>query len=154
MGDVAGIFARESGVLNRYVQVGIAQGRVISVDFPERPQAEAKAGHRLLERIEAYLEGTGEDLADVAVALTLQTDRRRVLEAVREVPYGESTTAEGVARMTPGLDDGSEEDLGTVREALLSNPAPILVPDHRVRDAAGAAPDDVAAVCRQVEGLQ
>ena len=37
MDEVAGIYARESTYLDRYVQLGVAQGRVISVSFPTAP---------------------------------------------------------------------------------------------------------------------
>ena len=38
MDEVGGIFARESTYLDCYVQVGLAQGRVISVSFPVDPE--------------------------------------------------------------------------------------------------------------------
>jgi methylated-DNA-[protein]-cysteine S-methyltransferase len=153
MDDVAGIFAREFPALDGHAQVGVAQGRVISVDFPARPQDDARPDHDLLDRVGAYLNGEPDDFRDVTVALTLPTDQRRVLEALREVPYGETVTVGQLARMTAGLDDEAEADLATVRDALRGNPTPILVGDHRVRDASGATPAEVAAVCRRVEGL-
>jgi len=153
MDDVAGIFAREFPAIDGHVQVGVAQGRVISVDFPARPQDDARPDHDLLDRVGAYFDGEPDDFRDVTVALTLPTDERRVLEALREVSYGEAVTVEQLARMTAGLDDGEEEDRRTVRDALRGNPAPVLVGDHRVRDAPGATPSDVAGLCRRVEGL-
>ena len=152
MDEVAGIFAREFPAVDSHVQVGVAQGRIISVDFPARPQNDAGPEYDLLDRIEAYLNGEPDDFRDVTLALTLPTDERRVLEALREVPYGEAVTVEQLARMTAGLDD-EEADLRTVREALADNPTPVLIGDHRVRDASGATPAEVAAVCRGVEGL-
>jgi len=148
----AGVFARELPVIDRHVQVGVAQGRVLSVDFPARPAAEAGHDHPLLDRIDAYLRGKEDGFGDVSVALTLPTERRRVLDAVREIPYGEETTVDRLARMTAGLDD--EEGPDAVHRALLANPAPILIADHRVRDSAGATPEDVAEHCRAVEGLR
>lgn len=153
MDDVAGIFASEFPAVDGYIQVGVAQGRVISLDFPARPQDDASPSHDLLDRIGAYLNGEPDDFRDVTVALTLPTDERRVLEALREVPYGEAVTVAQLARMTAGLDDEDEADLRTVRDALVENPAPLLIGDHRVRDAPGATPGDVAALCRRVEGL-
>ena len=153
MDDVAGIFAREFPAVDGYIQVGVAQGRVISVDFPARPKDDARADHDLLDRLGDYLNGDSDAFGDVTVALTLPTDERRVLEALREVPYGEAVTAEQLARMTAGLDDEDETDLRTVRDALTGNPTPLLIGDHRVRDAPGATPGDVAALCRRLEGL-
>ena len=39
--DDAGIYARESASLDRYVQFGYASGRLLSVSFPREPDAEA-----------------------------------------------------------------------------------------------------------------
>lgn len=153
MEDTAGIYARHVPALDRCVQIGVAQGRVLSVDFPDTPQDGSETGHALLDRIESYLDGERDDFADVTVALTLPTDRRRVLEAVREIPYGESATVDQLLRMTAGLDDEDESDRRTVTEALAANPAPILVPDHRVRDGPNAAPGDVTDRCRRIEGI-
>jgi len=150
---VAGIFAREVPALDRYVQVGVAQGRVISVSFPEVSEDDAADAHELLDRIEAYVEGVKDDFDDVTVALTLPTDRRGVLETVREIPYGTSVGVEELTRMTPGLDADDGDDRRLVREALAENPAPLLVPDHRVRDGPSGAPPVVEQRLRRVEGL-
>ena len=153
MDEVAGIYARESGYLDCHVQLGLAQGRVISVSFPARPESGAETDHELLDRIEAYLQGERDDFADVTVALTMPTDRRAVLESVREVPYGEQATVEQVARMTAGLDSEEADDRTLVREALADNPVPLFVPDHRVRDGPSGAPPVVEQRLRSVEGL-
>ena len=150
----AGIYARESEFLERYVQLGVASGKVLRVTFPEEPDAEAGEDHDLLDRIDDYLTGVEEDdFADVQVALTLPTDQRKVLESVRDVPYGESVTVAAVARMTPTLNDDEDEDLSLVRTALAENPAPLLIPDHRVSDGPSAAPPAVEQRLRSVEGL-
>ena len=152
--EVAGIFARESPYLERYVQLGIASGRVLSVSFPETPDEEAQPDHELLNRIEVYLEGVEEDdFDDVIVALTVPTDHRRVLERVRQIPYGDQINVETLTRMTSGLDHTDEGDLNVVRTALDQNPAPLLIPDHRVRDGPSAAPASVEQKLRSLEGL-
>jgi methylated-DNA-[protein]-cysteine S-methyltransferase len=152
MDEVAGIYARGS-YLDRYVQVGLAQGRVISVTFPDEPESDAESDHELLDRIEAYLQGERDAFEDVTVALTVATDRRRVLEAVREIPYGEGASVEQVVRMTPNLDPENDGDGALVREALAANPVPLFVPDHRVRDGPSGAPAAVEQKLRAVEGL-
>ena len=151
--DDAGIYARESQFLDRYVQLGIAQGRVLSVDFPTEPDPGAKSDHELLDRIDAYLRGDREEFDDVTVALTMPTDHREVLEKVREIPYGDSGTAEQVAAMVPGRSMSDEDDIAAVREALAANPAPILVPTHRVRDGPSGVPPDVEEKVRALEEL-
>lgn len=151
--DTAGIYAREYPTLDAPLQLGIAQGRVISVSFPATPEDGAEDDHDLLDRIGAYLDGAEEEFADVLVALTVPTDRREVLETVREIPYGTDSGVKQVTAMTAGLDPESDEDRRTVRTALQDNPAPLLVPDHRVRDGPNAAPASVVQQLRSVEGL-
>ncbi|WP_276300324.1 MGMT family protein [Halorussus lipolyticus] len=151
---VAGIFARESSYLDRHVQLGIASGRVLSVSFPDTPDEEAESDHDLLDRIFDYLDGVEEDdFSDVEVALTVPTDQRRVLERVREIPYGDQINVETLARMTSGIDHTDEADLNIVRTALDQNPAPLVIPDHRVRDGPSAAPAVVEQKLRSLEGL-
>lgn len=149
----AGIYARESPYLERYVQLGVASGRVLSVSFPGTPEQEAKEEHPLLDRIEAYLEGESDDFSDVDVAMTMATDHRKVLEAVRTIPYGESITVRALARLTAGLDPESEDDGILIRTALDENPAPLIVPDHRVSDGPSAAPPAIEQRLRSLEGL-
>ncbi len=148
----AGIYARESAYLDRYVQVGVAGSRVLSVEFPTTPEADADAELPLLDRVEAYLEGASADLSDVDVAMTMPTDRRDVLEEVREVPYGDQISVSELATMTSGVGD-DDEGRQLVRTALAENPAPLVVPDHRVRDGPSAAPPPVEQRLRSLEGL-
>ena len=149
----AGIYARESSYLDRYVQLGEAGDRIISLSFPAQPEADAGEDHTLLDRIDEYLQGTEDDFTDVSVGLTVPTAQRTVLEAVREIPYGEDASVAQVARLTPDLDDDDDDDLIQVREALAANPVPLLIPDHRVRDGPSAAPPTVEQKLRSVEGL-
>lgn len=150
----AGIYARESPYLDRYVQLGAASGRVLSVSFPETPEADAETEHPVLEQIFEYLDGLEEvDFEEVQVALTVPTDQRAVLEQVRGIPYGEQVRVEALARMTPDLDPDDEDDIILVRTALDENPAPLLIPDHRVRDGPSAAPPPVEQKLRSLEGL-
>lgn len=151
--EEAGIYARESPILDRAVQIGQASGKVLRVTFPSEPDDDAEPEHPLLDRIFAYLEGNQDDFEDVEVALTMPTDQRPALESVRQVRYGEDVDVETLTRMTPGLDADDEEDQRTVREALASNPAPLVIPDHRVRDGPSAAPAEVEQRLRSLEGL-
>ncbi|AFO59336.1 MULTISPECIES: MGMT family protein [Natrinema] len=150
----AGIYARESPYLDRYVQLGVASGRVLSVSFPDSPDDDAEDDHPVLDRIFDYLDGL-EEIAfeDVQVAMTMPTDRRAVLEGVQGIPYGDQISVETLARMTSGLDHEDEDDIILVRTALAENPAPLLLPDHRVRDGPSAAPPDVEQKLRSLEGL-
>ncbi|WP_436347512.1 MGMT family protein [Natronorubrum sp. FCH18a] len=150
----AGIYARESPYLDRYVQFGAASGRILSVSFPDVPDEDAREDHPILEQIFEYLNGLEEVRFDeVQVALTVPTDQRAVLEQVRGIPYGEQVSVDALARMTPDLDPDDEDDLILVRTALDGNPAPLLIPDHRVRDGPSAAPPAVEQKLRSLEGL-
>lgn len=148
-----GIFATESAYLERFVQVGVAGGKLISVAFPRTPDESAGAEHDLLGRIARYLEGARDDFADVEIGLTVPTAQRRVLDALRGVPYGEQVTVERLAGMTPEFDPDDDADLDLVRTALAENPVPLVVPDHRVRDGPSGAPPDVEQKLRSLEGL-
>lgn len=149
--SAAGIYARESAVLDRYVQIGVVGSKVVGVSFPESPDAEASDDHPLLDRIDAYLGGEPDKFEDVEVGFTLSTDARAVLEEVRTIPYGETVTVEAVARSTAALAD-VEDGTAVVREALRDNPTPLFVPDHRVRDGPSGAPAAVCERLREIEG--
>jgi len=151
--DPSGIYARESSYLDRYVQLGIAGDRVVSVSFPPSPEDDAGAEHPVLDRIQAYLRSEEEDFADVTIGLTVPTDRRAVLETVREIPYGEQLSVERVTGTVADLDPENGEDTDLVRTALDENPVPLLIPDHRVRDGPSGAPPPVEQRLRSVEGL-
>ncbi|ADQ67989.1 methylated-DNA--protein-cysteine methyltransferase [Halogeometricum borinquense DSM 11551] len=146
----AGVFARESDRLGRAVQIGVASGSIISVSFPESAPADAESEHPILDRVFAYLDGDEDHFDDAPVALTVPTDHRRVLDAVRNIPYGETIALRRVIRMA-GMDPEDEDDVATARSALRENPVPLFIPDHRVDDAPGAIPEAVARRLRQVE---
>lgn len=152
MDETAGIYGRTFETVDRNVQIGVAQGRVLSVDFP--PSLDDAGGeHELLDRVEAYLTGQEDDFADVQVAMTMPTDQRAVLDAVREVPYGETATVKQLTRMVPGRDADDPEDVTAVADALAANPAPVFLPTHRVRDGPDGMPSDIAATLRSLEGV-
>ena len=151
--DAPGIFAVESAYLDRFVQIGVAGGKVLSTSFPRTPDEEAGRDHPLLDRIERYLEGANDDFGDVDVGLTVPTDHRRVLEALRAVGYGEQVSVQRLTAMTPDLDPDEEDDRELVRTALAENPMPLVIPDHRVRDGPSAAPPAVEQKLRSLEGL-
>lgn len=153
MTEPAGIYARRFDILDGWVQLGVAQGRIISVDVPGSEPADADDDHPLLDRIEGYLEGVREDFDDVTVALTVPTDQRAVLEKVRTIPYGEEASVEQLARMVPEMDPSDENVARDIRQALADNPVPIFVPTHRVRDGPSGLPPDVEQRLRSLEGL-
>lgn len=147
-----GIFARDSQYLSTYVQIGVASDRVISVSFPKNADADATDETELLDRVFAYLEGVEDDFRDVEIGLTVDTNARAVLQATREIPYGEQRSVEDVARLA-GLDVDDAGVVDATRTALAENPVPIFVPDHRVRNGPSGAPPEIEQKLRSLEGL-
>ncbi|WP_372910073.1 methylated-DNA--[protein]-cysteine S-methyltransferase [Salinigranum sp.] len=143
----AGIFARAFD--DCVVELGVASGRVVGVSFPDDVPDDAASDHPLLDRVAAYLAGEHDHFDDVPVALTVPTAQRSVLEAVRNVPYGETVSVERLARIA-GFDPEDDEDRRTVETALRENPVPLFVPDHRV-EGTGATPERVARLFRSLE---
>lgn len=149
-----GVFAFGSRYLETNVQVVIEDGSVTSVTFPDTPAAAAEDEHPLLERIESYLTGTVRDnFDDVPVTLDVPKRYAGVLEAIRSIPYGEARSVAELLRETTGLDPTNEADYELVREALDANPAPLIVPDHRVRDAPSGAEPAIEQRLRSLERI-
>lgn len=153
MAATSGIHAMESDYLERYVQIGVAGAKVVSVSFPRSPDDDATREHPLLDRIARYLGGETDDFADVEIGLTVPTDERSVLETVRGIPYGEQVGVESLTGMVPDLTADEPADQELVRRALAENPLPLVVPDHRVRDGPSGAPPEIEQRLRSVEGL-
>ncbi|MDZ7849289.1 MAG: methylated-DNA--[protein]-cysteine S-methyltransferase [Halodesulfurarchaeum sp.] len=147
-----GIFAREFDELDATVQIGVANGRVISLSFPDEPEPGAGSDHEILDWIAEYLHGTATDVGEIEIGLTVPTDQRTVLETVRKIPAGEAVSLERLVARSPGLDPDDAEDVATARTALAENPIPLFIPDHRVRDAPSAAPSRIETVLRNIEG--
>lgn len=148
-----GIFAREFDELDAIVQIGVANGRLISLSVPDAPEHGAGSDHEILDWIDAYLAGTATDVTEVQIGLTVPTDQRTVLETVRKIPSGESLSLERLVARSPGLDPDDGEDVATARTALAENPIPLFIPGHRIRDGPSAVPPGIEQVFRDVEGL-
>ena len=152
MGAPSGLFAAESTYLDRWVQIGVASGKVIRLSF-HRQTPGGSPDHPLLERLIAYLdEGHQDDFGTVEIGLTVPTQERAVYEAVREIPFGTSTNLAAIAERIPTLDDG-EESSTAVANALETNPIPVLVPDHRVDHAQSGYDNTVRSLLREREGI-
>ncbi|ELZ86682.1 methylated-DNA--protein-cysteine methyltransferase [Haloferax elongans ATCC BAA-1513] len=150
--DLAGIYARESSALDRAVQIGVVSNKLISVSFPETVPDDAESDHEYLDSILAALDGEEANLSEVPIGLTVPTDQRSVLEALRNVPRGDTIDSSLLVRMA-GLDPEDDESARTVRTALVGNPVPVVVPDHRVTDGPSAAPESVVRVLQRAEGI-
>lgn len=147
-------YSRYDPYLETYVQVTLVDGTVRSVSFPDEPDPDASEDHELLDRIEAYLSGTvRDDFADVPIEFDNGDTEQAVLEAVRSVPYGENASVESIARKVSHLDVERGEDHDLIREILDENDAPLIVPDHRVRDGPSGAPPSVEQRLRSLEQI-
>ena len=145
-----GVYAQRFDELDTVIQLGVASGQVIDVSFPDVVPDDAAADHEVFTLIDNYLDGDRLALTDVEIALTVPTDHRQVLSALQNVSAGNTVTVSRLARLA-GMDEDSEADQTTVRDALRDNPMPLLIPDHRVRDTQGATPPDIAATLRELE---
>jgi len=87
----------------------------------------------LCERIEAYFQGEAVSFTDVPLAANWSTPfQRAVVQALRKVPYGGTTTyAELAARV------GHPGAARAVGQVMATNPVPIVVPCHRVLASGG-----------------
>ena len=145
-----GIYAQRFDELDAVIQLGVASGQVIDVSFPDTAPDDATTDHEVFRLINDYLDGDRLALTDVEIALTVPTDHRQVLDALQNVSAGNTVTVSRLARLA-GMDEDSEEDQAAIRDALQANPVPLLIPDHRVHDAQGATPPDVATTLRDLE---
>ncbi|CAD7773425.1 Methylated-DNA--protein-cysteine methyltransferase [Candidatus Methanoperedenaceae archaeon GB37] len=85
-----------------------------------------ESGVDLLDEISAYLNGGRVDFSRYAVDLEGLTDfQRRVLGKVRQIPYGVVVTYGTLAREL-------QTSPRAIGNALSRNPAPIVIPCHRV----------------------
>lgn len=129
-----GRFAARSDDLDLWVAVRVRDGRVAEVRLLEdRPPGARVEDHALIDRVLDHLARGRDAFDDVPVDLSAVTSfQRRVLEALRAVPPGETVTygqlAERVGR--PGA-------ARAVGGAVAANPVPVVVPCHRVVAADG-----------------
>ena len=92
-----------------------------------------QAGHALwnaalVRRLQAYAEGEPEDFRDVQVDLDgLSRFRRRVFEACRQIPYGETLSYAELA-----VRAGFPKAFRAVGNCLAANRVPLIIPCHRV----------------------
>ena len=115
----------------------------------DAPPPEAAAAIAAVVRL---LEGEKRDLSDIAVDLsTLPEFERRVLEETRRIPTGETRTYGELAAKV-----GAAGAARAVGRALGRNPAPIIIPCHRVLAASGgsggfSAPGGVTTKMRMLQ---
>lgn len=126
--------------------------------FPGAVEADPPTfADRAIARIRELLDGRRTDLADIALDLGAGSDfERSVWEAARRIPCGEVRSYGDIAR-----EIGAPQGAQAVGVALGRNPAPIIVPCHRVLAADGrsggfSAPGGVETKFRilEIEGAK
>lgn len=126
-------FARYSPDLDLFVTLIIKRDEVISValstDEPTRPYG---TNHPYIDRLIAHLSTGRDDLRDIPVHFDMSIFDREVLEALREIPPGRVMTYGEVAHKI-----GRPNAARAVGSACARNPAPIIIPCHRVVPASG-----------------
>jgi methylated-DNA-[protein]-cysteine S-methyltransferase len=81
-----------------------------------------------------YFAGEPVDFREVAVDLGAQSDFfARIYQALRQVPYGQTTTYGGLAKQLGAGPEMARE----VGMAMAANPVPLIIPCHRVLAAGG-----------------
>ena len=145
-------FARYNAYLESVIELEIGDDAVYALSFPEDGSTAASEEHPLLDRIEDYLSGAVEDdFRDVSIHLDGDEHERAVLKTVRTVPYGEGVSVTDLAREIPSMTAENVTDEDRIREILATNPIPVIIPDHRVRDGPSAAPPRVEQRLRSLE---
>jgi methylated-DNA-[protein]-cysteine S-methyltransferase len=137
---IAWIESTSSGALPRVARIQLpeatpeATASRIAHGFEDRPPSPPPPllGD-LVARIQAHLRGDIQDFLDVRVDLTgVEWFAREVYQATRAIPAGRTTTYGALARRM-----GQPMAARAVGQALGWNPAPLIIPCHRVVGANG-----------------
>jgi len=125
--------ATVSGIVGS-IEVCWSTAGIASIRFlHEAIEPDGGAATPLLEKLKAYLFGERVDFKDEPLRLTDCTPfQRKVLEACRQIQYGETTSYAGLARLVG--QPGAARAVGGV---MRRNPVPIIIPCHRVLSSGG-----------------
>jgi O-6-methylguanine DNA methyltransferase len=122
------------------VTVERTESRIARASGARGPSAPPAVIAEIIERLRKHLEGEAQDLRDIFVDLTGADDfARRVYEAAREIPPGQTRTYGEIAKAL-----GQPREAQAVGQALGKNPIALIIPCHRVV-AAGGKPGGFSA---------
>lgn len=116
-----------------FVNVLITDGKIHRVEFSDEPveeRFESKTARKLKRDLRRYFKGRKIDFKSYEIDLKVTDFARSVLELVREIPYGKIMTYGEIARFLKT----SPRSVGRV---LKLNPAPVIIPCHRVVSKSG-----------------
>jgi methylated-DNA-[protein]-cysteine S-methyltransferase len=112
------------------ITVSEEDGAIVSLDWGwGRDQTATPLLRRARDQLHEYFDG-GRCAFDLPLRPAGTRYRRRVWQALREIPYGETRTYAEIAEQA----GGSARSVGNANAA---NPIPILIPCHRVVAAGG-----------------
>lgn len=95
-------------------------------EFKDVPPSELT--QRAAEMLKRYFKGERQTFDDIPVDLSAVTPfRRRILELIRSIPFGEVRTYGQVAGLA-----GAPGAARAIGGAMASNPLPVIIPCHRV----------------------
>jgi methylated-DNA-[protein]-cysteine S-methyltransferase len=107
------------------ITVSEEDGAIVALDWGwGRDQSNSPLLARAADQLNAYFDGTLKDF-DLPLAPAGTPYRRRVWEALRTIPYGQTRSSLAIA----ALAGGSARSVG---QANGSNPIPLIIPCHRV----------------------
>ena len=115
--------AGDGGVCRVHLPVGDDSYRREFRDVP--PSELTQRGAEMLKR---YFKGERQTFKDIPVDLSVVTPfRRRILELIRFIPFGEVRTYGQVAGLA-----GAPRAARAIGGAMACNPLPVIIPCHRV----------------------
>ena len=111
-----------------YVNVKVLDGKIVSIKFDREPIEEVvktSIAQKLKKELEAYFDGKVVNF-NYPVLLNESNFTKKVLEETRKIPYGKTLTYGELASKL------KTKGYRAVGLALSKNPAPIVIPCHRV----------------------
>jgi O-6-methylguanine DNA methyltransferase len=98
----------------------------------EKQTPESRLEKRLTCMISRYFKGEPIHFALIPVCLQGSSFQNSVLEALRQVPYGETRSYQWLA-----VKSGNPKAIRAIGRALGRNPLPLIIPCHRIITSAG-----------------
>jgi methylated-DNA-[protein]-cysteine S-methyltransferase len=120
------VYATDQGVIKVDIP-DLSRDKTAQIMILPEPEPSEITVHAA-QLLQMYFQGERIDFRDIPVLLSgLTPFRQKVLNAVRNIEYGEISTYHEVAEIC-----GSSRAARAVGGALASNPVPIIIPCHRV----------------------
>lgn len=135
-----------------FVNVFLQNEVVLAVKFSNKPVNEvirSKPAEKLKKELELYFSGKAVDFSSYKIKV--QGFTAEVLEEVKKIPYGTVTTYGELAKKL-------STSPRAVGQALKRNPAPVIIPCHRVVSKNGiggySSGEDIKRLLLELEGLK